>query len=154
MIGKNCKGLNLLNYLKQKGIDFKIEQNQYKSTNLYKYDLKKLKKNCSKDIQNNGENYTYWNVVQETPLLIDFNEVKTRRNKRQQLDVKKTNHSFKINLKFLENKEERLKEQFPLWTTKFTFNGNEYITSGKTKRISLEAAVFKAESEIFQMIRC
>ena len=79
---------------------------------------------------------------------------KTRRNKRQQLDVKKTNHSFKINLKFLENKEERLKEQFPLWTTKFTFNGNEYITSGKTKRISLEAAVFKAESELFQMIRC
>ena len=38
MISDRCQGRNLLNYLKQKGIPFTIEQNLYKSKNLYEID--------------------------------------------------------------------------------------------------------------------
>ena len=152
MIGERCKGLNLLNHLKQKNIDYQVEQTPYKSDNLFKYNIPKLKKNCKKEVQNNEDIYSYWKIVEETPVLIDFNEVKTRRNKRQQLDVKKTEYSFKIYMKFLENSEERLKEHMPLWTTKFNFNGKEYLTYGKTKKKSLEAAVIEAESDIQQFM--
>lgn len=39
MISDRCRGRNLLNYLKQKGIPFTMEQNLYKSKNLYETDV-------------------------------------------------------------------------------------------------------------------
>jgi hypothetical protein len=39
MFSERCRGRNLLNYLKQKGIPFTMEQNLYKSNNLYETDV-------------------------------------------------------------------------------------------------------------------
>lgn len=38
MFSERCRGRNLLNYLKQKGIPFTMEQNLYKSKNVYDVD--------------------------------------------------------------------------------------------------------------------
>ena len=116
----NCHGSNLLNYLRQKDIDFEIEQYNYLSAR----DL---------EVEN-----TRGNVVYEDNVTL-------MSNPDYYCEVKFKDNNYELN--YIHREQNKYADK-PLWRTKFVFQGKTVYALNYTKKSSLQRAVTMMESHI------
>ena len=131
----NCHGKNLLNHLKQKNIEFQVEQYTYRSQEDFS------KQNEIQVFKNKNPNDKKFNsslgVIEEKVNLLQNKDYIYYANFE---DENMTSGYY--------HKEQDKLAKLPLWRTVLKFKEEEVYALGKTKKESLKNAVYQLETEI------
>ena len=115
-----CKGINLLNYISQKNIDFEIEQYKYLS---------------ARDLE----------IERSRGNIIEEENVNLLENPEYYTTIKFMEDGFKLNYV---HREQKRFSNLPLWRTKFVFDGKTVYSLDCSKKTSLENAINMMDGHI------
>ena len=115
-----CQGSNLLNYLRQKNIDFEIEQYNFLSP---------------RDVE----------VETSRGNVVEVGNINLMSNPEYIAHIKFNDENYELN--YIHREQHRL-SKLPLWRTKFSFQGKTVYSLNSSKKSSLEQALTQMDGHI------